>query len=85
MGSFFWIMTSKVMETRAIIPIHDLQTLNGVLGEAKSFIHKDGSVQVAGELWTARSEAPIRNGEKVRVIGRDGFILLVESIDVDSD
>ncbi len=85
MGAFFWIMTSKVMETRAIIPVHDLRTLNGALGEAKSFIHKDGSVQVAGELWSARSETPIRSGDKVRVLGRDGFILLVEPIETVSD
>jgi membrane-bound serine protease (ClpP class) len=79
-GTFFWIMTSKVLETKSIIPTHDLQSLIGNTGEAKSYIHKDGSVQVAGELWTARSKEPIQNGSEVRVIGREGFILIVETI-----
>jgi len=79
-GTFFWIMTSKVLETKSMMPTHDLQSLIGVTGEAKSYIHKDGSVQVSGELWTARSEEPIQNGTEVRVVGREGFILLVESI-----
>jgi membrane protein implicated in regulation of membrane protease activity len=35
-------------------------------------------VQAAGELWTARSEKAIPAGTPVRVIGREGFVLVVE-------
>ena len=35
-------------------------------------------MQVAGELWSARSLKPIQAGKMVRVIGREGFVLLVE-------
>jgi membrane-bound serine protease (ClpP class) len=84
-GGFFWLTARKVLETRDVMPTHDLKALIGDLGEAKSYIHKDGSVQVAGELWTARSDEPIQNGEDVRVIGRDGFVLLVEAVSKELD
>jgi membrane-bound ClpP family serine protease len=37
-------------------------------------------VQVAGELWSARSEKPIAQGSAVRVVQKDGFVLVVEEI-----
>jgi membrane-bound ClpP family serine protease len=60
------------------LPSHDLSTLIGQIGEAKTRIHSEGSVQVAGELWSARSEKTIPNGCPVKVVGREGFVLLVE-------
>ena len=76
-GAFLWITTFKVMEAREVQPVFDLERLIGEIGEAKTRIHPDGSVQVEGELWTARSETPILAGAKVRVVGREGFILEV--------
>jgi membrane-bound serine protease (ClpP class) len=77
-GGLFWIITQKTLEADAAPPSHDLNTLIGAVGEAKSNIHQEGSVQVHGELWTARSDEPIEVGAKVRVIDREGFILVVE-------
>lgn len=84
-SGFFWVTARKVLETRDVMPTHDLNALLGMVGEAKSYIHRDGSVQVAGELWTARSKTPVQNGESVRVIGREGFVLLVEAIENETD
>ena len=77
-GGLFWIITQKTLEADAAPPSHDLSTLIGSVGEAKSNIHQEGSVQVNKELWTARSNDPIEAGAKVRVIDREGFILVVE-------
>ena len=52
----------------------------GALGEAKTTISPKGSVQVNGELWSARSQMPIPAGAQVRVTGREGFILEVEVV-----
>ena len=60
-------------------PTHDLGALIGQVGEAKTAVHEDGSVQVAGELWSARSNRPIPAGRQVKVVARDGFILDVEA------
>ncbi len=78
MGSFFWIVARKSIEASQAIPAHDLGQLIGAIGEAKSDIHKEGSAQVHGELWTVRSEQPIAQGMLVRVIAREGFVLEVE-------
>jgi membrane-bound serine protease (ClpP class) len=75
---FLWILTQKVLEAERSRPSHDLQALIGETGEAKTDIREGGSVQVAGELWSARSNQPIPRGAEVRVVGREGFILLVE-------
>ena len=73
------------MEADSTTPTHDLGQLIGMVGEAKSNIHQEGSVQVDGELWTAQSEEMILIGSRVRVIDRNGFMLVVETADVESD
>lgn len=82
-AGFFWVVARKVIEAESSIPVHSLKNLIGETGEARSDIHQEGSAHVSGELWAARSETPIQQGTRVRVIGREGFILLVESIDKD--
>ena len=77
-GGLFWIITQKTLEADAAPPSHDLSTLIGAIGEAKSNIHHEGSVQVNKELWTARSNDPIEAGARIRVIDREGFVLVVE-------
>jgi membrane-bound serine protease (ClpP class) len=75
---FFWYVIGKTIRAHHTRPIHDLQVLIGQIGEAKTRIHEDGSIQVAGELWSARSKLSIPAGHYVRVTGREGFILDVE-------
>jgi membrane-bound serine protease (ClpP class) len=77
-AGFLWIVARKTVDASLARPVHDLETLVGQTGEAKSRIFADGSVQVAGELWSARSEQPIAAGTTVRVVKREGFILTVE-------
>ena len=77
-SGFVWIVAQKALEADSIRPTHDLEALIGEIGEAKSFIRDEGSVQVAGELWSAKSDQPIPEGSQVRVVGRDGFSLKVE-------
>jgi membrane-bound serine protease (ClpP class) len=75
---FLWIAIGKTIQASHIRPSHDLGSLVGQIGEAKTRITEDGSVQVAGELWTARSEKPIKSGSSIRVVSREGFVLIVE-------
>lgn len=80
-GGFVWLATTKVLEADRTRPTHDLSALIGSLGEAKTRINDEGSVQVLGELWSARSQTPIPNGATIQVVGRDGFILEVTQVD----
>ncbi len=75
---FLWVVTTKVVEAESVRPTHDLNALVGEVGEAKTAISNEGSVQIFGELWTARSEKPIPQGSQVRVVSREGFVLIVE-------
>jgi membrane-bound serine protease (ClpP class) len=77
-ASFLWIAIQKALQASYARPTHDLSTLVGQIGEAKTRIHAEGSVQIAGELWSARSDKVIPSGSFVRVVARDGFILIVE-------
>lgn len=77
-SGFLWIAVQKTVQASSTRPSHDLEALVGQIGEAKTKIHTDGSVQVNGELWSARSEKPIKSGSPIRVVRREGFILIVE-------
>jgi len=77
-GGFFWVVVRSVVEAEYAAPAHDLQALVGRTGEAKTEIKDEGTVQVAGELWTAQSDRRIPEGTAVRVVSRQGFILQVE-------
>jgi len=77
-AGFLWVAVGKSVQAASIRPSHDLNALVGQIGEAKTKILEEGSVQVAGELWTARSEKPIKSGTAVRVVRREGFVLIVE-------
>ena len=75
---FLWFAGRKSVEAMNMQPSHDLLRLVGQVGEARTRINDDGSVQINGELWSARSEHSIPAGSSIRVVGRDGFILIVE-------
>lgn len=76
---FMWIAVRKSLQAFQAPRAHNLEALVGQVGEAKTHIHEDGSVQVAGELWSARSKTPIPAGRAVKVVARNGFVLDVES------
>lgn len=79
-GGFIWFTVHKVVEADLQKPSHDLEMLVGAIGETRTPVHEEGSVQVASELWTARSAQPIPANAKVRVVRREGFVLEVEPI-----
>jgi len=77
-SAFLWVAVRKVVEAAQFRPVHELSSLIGQTGEAKTAIKDEGSVQVAGELWSARSARALPPGSLVKVIGREGFVLIVE-------
>ena len=79
-AGFLWLAVRKSMEAAGVKPAHDLDALIGKIGEARTKVEAEGSVQVDGELWSARSEKTIPEGSSIRVIRRDGFVLIVEKM-----
>jgi membrane-bound serine protease (ClpP class) len=77
-AGFLWIAVRKSVDAATIRPSHDLDRLIGKIGEARTKVEEEGSVQVDGELWSARSEKTIPAGSSIRVLRREGFVLIVE-------
>ncbi|MBC7879459.1 MAG: hypothetical protein H7Y59_20010 [Anaerolineales bacterium] len=78
MTAFLWIAVRKTVQAAVVRPTHDLEALIGSSGEARSKIHEEGSVFVAGEMWSAKSDKSIPAGSAIRVVRREGFVLVVE-------
>lgn len=79
-AAFLWVAVRKSMEAATIRPSHDLDTLIGKVGEARTKVLEDGSVQVGGELWSAKSDTSIPAGSQIRVVRREGFVIVVEKV-----
>jgi membrane-bound serine protease (ClpP class) len=74
--SFFWLVVRKVLQARKK-PDQMNPSIVGQIGEAQTEIFLEGSVQVASELWSARSDIRIPAGSRVRILSREGLILTV--------
>lgn len=77
-AGFLWIAVRKSVQAAGAKPLHDLDALVGQVGEARTNVDAEGSVLISGELWSAKSDKAIAAGSAVRVIRRDGFVLIVE-------
>jgi membrane-bound serine protease (ClpP class) len=76
-AGFFWLVVRKVLQIRHKPAQMDPSAVVGQIGEAQTEVFLEGSVQVASELWSARSESRISAGSRVRVVSREGLILTV--------
>jgi membrane-bound serine protease (ClpP class) len=56
------------------------EALIGAEGEAVSWDGERGLVRVAGEIWRARADVPLKAGMHIKVVRRDGLMLRVEAI-----
>lgn len=81
MAAFLWLAVRKTVQAASARPSHDLEALIGVIGESRSEVHDDGSVYVSGEMWSAKSDKPIPASSSIRVVRREGFVLVVEKVD----
>lgn len=79
-GGFLWVAAQKTLESARTPPVQNLEALIGARGETKTDVYQEGSVYIAGELWSAYSQQPIEAGTPIFVVGREGFILRVEPL-----
>ena len=78
-GGFMWFVARKGLAALGLRALNNREALEGAIGEARTDIRGEGTVYAGGEEWTARSSEFIALGSKVRIIGRDGLVLLVEA------
>jgi membrane-bound serine protease (ClpP class) len=78
---FFWLAIRQAISAHHARPSVDPSAVIGEIGQVRTELDPTGSVYVAGELWSARSEQTISAGSNVRVDGREGLTLMVSPIE----
>jgi len=77
-AGLFLIVLGILFRSRRRVVIAGMRTLLGAEGEALSWQGQQGRIQIKGETWRARAAAPLQPGNRVKVIDRDGLVLVVE-------
>jgi membrane-bound serine protease (ClpP class) len=75
---FFLFVVGMAVRTFGAKPVTGAEGLVGGHGTARSDLAPLGTVFVHGELWEARSDEAIRQGEGVEVTGVEGLQLRVK-------
>ena len=78
-AAFFFGVVYLALRARRRVVVSGHEEMIGLDGEAlEDFTQGVGRVRVHSEVWQARAGSPIRGGERVKVTGRDGLVLVVE-------
>jgi membrane-bound serine protease (ClpP class) len=80
-SSVFVLAIYLVVKAQRSHPTTGNEGLLNLAGEARTDIAEQGRVFVHGENWNARSDSPISNGARIRVVRVDGMLLTVQSDD----
>jgi membrane-bound serine protease (ClpP class) len=72
------VVLASLLRSRRRPVVTGGEALIGAEGETVSWQGGEGRVRVKGEIWLARSSAPLAAGSRVKIVGRDGLVLRVE-------
>ncbi|WP_291859478.1 nodulation protein NfeD [Bradyrhizobium sp.] len=70
---------AAAMEARRRVPVTGAEQIIGSIGQVVAWQDATGQIRVLGEVWNARAARPLQTGDTVRVVGRDGLTLIVDS------
>jgi membrane-bound serine protease (ClpP class) len=79
-AGLFLLVLSMLLRSRRRAVITGEEALAGAEGEAMSWQGSEGRVRVMGETWLARATRPVQPGTRVKVVARDGLVLIVEPV-----
>ena len=81
-AAFFAFVVYKVAETKMLKARTGAEALIGAKGVAVTDLSPNGEVRVLGEYWRAKTaEKTIKKGEKIEVVGKEGLVLIVRTVD----
>jgi membrane-bound serine protease (ClpP class) len=75
---FFFAVAWFAMQARRRAVVSGAEEMLGAPGEALEDFEEFGRVRVHSEAWQAHSRAPLVHGQKIRVVAREGLVLIVE-------
>ncbi len=78
-AALFLLALAALLRSRKRPVVSGGEALIGAAGETVSWQGSEGRVRVEGEIWRARADAPLPDGSRVKVVGRDGLILFVRA------
>jgi membrane-bound serine protease (ClpP class) len=77
-AGFLILALSLLLRARRKRVITGREAMIGAEGDTVEWRGSEGRIRVKGEIWRARADRPMRPGDPVRVVAREGLILTVE-------
>jgi membrane-bound serine protease (ClpP class) len=79
-AAFFFTVVWLALKARRRTVVSGSEEMSRAEGVALEDFSEAGRVRVHSEEWQARAQVPIRRGQKVRIVARDGLVLTVEPV-----
>jgi membrane-bound serine protease (ClpP class) len=77
-AALFLLVLTMLLRSRRRPVVTGKEGLLGTEGETVAWDGGEGRVLVNGEIWRARAQRPLEKGDRIRVIDREGLVLVVE-------
>ena len=77
-AALFLLVLTMLLRSRRRPVVTGKEGLLGAEGEAVAWVGDEGRVRVHGEIWRARAQRPLQPGARVKVVNREGLVLVVE-------
>jgi membrane-bound serine protease (ClpP class) len=77
-AALFLLVLTMLLRSRRHPVVTGKEGLLGAEGETVAWDGDEGRVRVKGEIWRARAQRPLEAGARIRVIDREGLVLVVE-------
>jgi membrane-bound serine protease (ClpP class) len=77
-AAFFFLALAVLLRSRRRAVVTGAEALLGAEGETLSWQGAEGRVRIRGEVWRARAKGPLEPGMRVKVIAREGLVVVVE-------
>jgi membrane-bound serine protease (ClpP class) len=77
-AAFFILVLAVLLRSRRRAVVTGAEALLGAEGETLSWQGAEGRVRLQGEVWRARAKGPLEPGMRVKVIAREGLVVVVE-------
>lgn|SRR5574341_61635 len=82
-AAFFTGVVTLALKARRRAVVSGAEELLGASGEALEAFADAGRIRIHSEEWQARTRVPVAAGQRVRVIGREGLVLVVEPLNTE--
>jgi membrane-bound serine protease (ClpP class) len=76
---FVFPLVWSFVQRRKVSPC-DVSSMIGKTGEIKQWKELEGKVFINGEIWNAKSEIPLFQGDKAIIERVEGFVLTVKKV-----